>query len=210
MTVSNNNCDFANQVGSGYVKMACAQDIPAIDLLIQRVWDDSSTDLKCLPGESRFTANELPAYMDDAANSTIVFLQPDETIVGVLFLSSVAPTVWELGISAFPYGSGVGSRLIGAALERGTACGITEIYLDVFERNPAVRLYERKGFSTFDRLFVTNQRGEELALLRMRIALVVPSRGVSGNDLPQRHDFVPPSSYQRLVFRWINWLRRLF
>ncbi len=153
------------------IREAEDRDIPEIDLLIARVWDDRSTDLKCLAGESRFTSKELPGHLQEPSNCTMVYVQPDGSIAGVLFLSSLGPTVVELGITAFPYGRGTGTSLIERGIEAATACGVTEIYLDVFERNPAVLLYERHGFSVFDRQVVTNQRGEELPLLRMRRSL---------------------------------------
>ena len=193
-----------SQHAGNAVRLATAADIADIDELIKSVWEDPLTDLKCLHGESRYTARELPAYLGDAENILLVHESHEasaKAITGVLFLSRVAPTVFDLGIIACPQGQGVGSRLIDAAFEASTRGGISEIYLDVFERNPAIRLYERKGFASFDRTEITNQRGESLPLVRMRLALPKVAYTPGHDSRPSRQLSSFRASLKRLLDR---------
>jgi GNAT superfamily N-acetyltransferase len=168
-------CDdspMSNQTFTGaIVRSADSRDILAIGELIERVWADPTNDMKCLAGESCLTARDLPAFFADPDNLTLAHVFED-VLTGVLFLTRVAPTVFDLGVVATPAGNGAGTRLLDAAIDLSLKDAITtEIYLDVFARNPAVHLYERKGFKEYDRITVTNQRGEALTLLRMRLIL---------------------------------------
>jgi GNAT superfamily N-acetyltransferase len=153
------------------VRLADSRDILAISELIKHVWSDPETDMKCLAGESCLTARDLPAFFADPDNLTLAHML-DGVLTGVLFLTRVAPTVFDLGVVATPAGYGTGTRLIDAAIDLSLRDAITtEIYLDVFARNPAVHLYERKGFKEYDQITITNQRGEPLTMLRMRLIL---------------------------------------
>ena len=153
------------------VRLADSRDILAISELIKQVWSDPETDMKCLAGESCLTARDLPAFFADPDNLTLAHML-DGVLTGVLFLTRVAPTVFDLGVVATPAGYGTGTRLIDAAIDLSLRDSITtEIYLDVFARNPAVHLYERKGFKEYDQITVTNQRGEPLTMMRMRLIL---------------------------------------
>jgi len=53
-----------------------------------------------------------------------------------------------LSVAEAARNQGVGSRLLDNAFERARAAGLKSVHLDVFESNPARRLYERAGMKT--------------------------------------------------------------
>ena len=55
----------------------------------------------------------------------------------------------DLYVEGSARGTGLGSALLEAALERARARGARRVELDVNERNPARTLYERHGFSSY-------------------------------------------------------------
>jgi len=61
----------------------------------------------------------------------------------------VAEDVPELGVAVLPEyrGQGVGTALLRALISRASALGHPAVSLSVDQRNPALRLYERPGFS---------------------------------------------------------------
>jgi GNAT superfamily N-acetyltransferase len=192
------------------VRIACLLDIPVISELIERVWSDPGTDMKCLAGERRLGEKELPSFFEDSDNLTLVHAL-DDVLSGVLFLTRVAPTVFDLGVVATPPGHGAGTRLIDAAIDLSFRDGVTtEIYLDVFSRNPAVHLYKRKGFEEYDQTVATNQRGELLPMLRMRksiraFALSRASKSASSHLMSGMLSFLPaPYSVMRRTFTVIR------
>jgi GNAT superfamily N-acetyltransferase len=194
-------------LSTAIVRLADSRDIIAISELIERVWADPGTDMKCLAGESRLTPKELTAFFEDSDNLTLAHVL-DGVLTGVLFLTRVAPTVFDLGVVATPAGYGTGTRLLDAALDLSLRDGITtEIYLDVFSRNPAVHLYERKGFKEYDQIMVTNQRGDSLTLLRMRLFL----RAFSDSRASRKYSLIASiSSIASLRVLVTSMLRRVF
>lgn len=74
---------------------------------------------------------------------------------------SILPNVPELSIAIRPAwrGQGVGTRLLGALLSALAQNGYAQCSLSVQAANPALRLYQRIGFST------VHTHGDELAML---------------------------------------------
>ncbi len=83
----------------------------------------------------------------------------------------VAPDVPELAIAVVPgrIGGGVGSSMLTRLLADADAAGVPAVVLSARADNPAVRLYERHGFTVTDR--IVNRVGtESVKMLRRRPA----------------------------------------
>jgi GNAT superfamily N-acetyltransferase len=81
------------------------------------------------------------------------------------------PSIWtgsddawleDIYVDEAARGTGIGRALIEAAFDRARERGCGRIELDVFERNPARRLYDATGFSTKH----SSQMGDTLVLQR--------------------------------------------
>ncbi len=200
---------MSNQVFTGaIVRLADSRDIPAISELITHVWSDPETDMKCLAGESCLTARDLPSFFADPDNLTLAHVL-DGALTGVLFLTRLAPTVFDLGVIATPAGYGTGTKLLEAAIDLSLKDAITtELYLDVFARNPAVHLYNRKGFEEYDQKTVTNQRGEPLPMLRMRLNIRPFADSLASRNFSRPDSFIATNasitSISRRIFSVIR------
>lgn len=83
----------------------------------------------------------------------------------------VAPDVPELAIAVVPgrVGGGVGSSMLARLLADADAVGVPAVVLSARADNPAVRLYQRHGFTVTDR--IVNRVGtESVKMLRLRPA----------------------------------------
>ena len=83
----------------------------------------------------------------------------------------VAPDVPELAIAVVPgrVGGGVGSSMLARLLADADAIGVPAVVLSARADNPAVRLYQRHGFTVTDR--IVNRVGtESVKMLRLRPA----------------------------------------
>ena len=92
---------------------------------------------------------------------------PDDTVVGVAWtrlLPDYAPLandVPTLAIAVLPgyRGHGIGTALIHAILESLTHHGCSSVSLSVQKANPALRLYQRTGFT------IAQDNGDELVMV---------------------------------------------
>jgi ribosomal protein S18 acetylase RimI-like enzyme len=103
-----------------------------------------------------------------------------ETLIGFLEYGSYAlPPVPEdawylqnLATTEAARGRGIGDRLLQDCFERARNAGLTRVHLDVYEGNPAIRLYERAGMKTIVETRVLPLEAEGFPLhLRMEIRL---------------------------------------
>jgi GNAT superfamily N-acetyltransferase len=107
------------------------------------------------PSDNAFLAS-VERLMEDRATEFLLATPDDDSPpVGVCQLRyrfsvwTATDDCWleDLFVLEAARGGGVGSALVELALERATARGCRRIELDADEDNPAIRLYERFGFS---------------------------------------------------------------
>ncbi len=78
----------------------------------------------------------------------------------------------NLAVSSEAQGRGLGERLLREAMDQARAAGCRQLHLDVYEGNPAERLYERVGFRVLVRTEVPALRSQGLGMhLRMVLDL---------------------------------------
>lgn len=110
----------------------------------------------------------IDAFGSGACDYALAAVLPDDTVVGVAWtrllpdhtpLTNDVPT---LAIAVLPgyRGHGIGTALIHAILESLTHHGCSSVSLSVQKANPALRLYQRAGFT------IALDNGEELVMVR--------------------------------------------
>lgn len=110
----------------------------------------------------------IDAFGSGACDYALAAVLPDDTVVGVAWtrlLPDYAPLandVPTLAIAVLPgyRGHGIGTALIHAILESLTHHGCSSVSLSVQKANPALRLYQRAGFT------IALDNGEELVMVR--------------------------------------------
>lgn len=72
----------------------------------------------------------------------------DQTRVGVLRFSYSGETTFLRDFQLLPefQGRGIGTKCLDLVVEHGLSCQSTKLVLRVFSENPAINLYESKGF----------------------------------------------------------------
>ena len=109
------------------------------------------------PSDNAFHAS-VERLMEEPKHTEFLLATPDDDSapVGVCQLRyrfsvwTATDDCWleDLFVLEEARGGGVGSKLVELAIERATERGCRRIELDADEDNPAIRLYERFGFSS--------------------------------------------------------------
>lgn len=110
----------------------------------------------------------IDGFGSGACDYALAAVLPDGTVVGVVWtrlLPDYAPLandVPTLAIAVLPgyRGHGIGTALLHAILESLTHHGCSSVSLSVQKANPALRLYQRAGFT------IAQDNGEELVMVR--------------------------------------------
>lgn len=110
----------------------------------------------------------IDGFGSGACDYALAAVLPDDTVVGVAWTrllpdhAPLANDVPTLAIAALPgyRGHGIGTALIHAILESLTHHGCSSVSLSVQKANPALRLYQRAGFT------IAQDNGEELVMVR--------------------------------------------
>ena len=109
----------------------------------------------------------IDGFGSGACDYALAAVLPDDTVVGVAWtrlLPDYAPLandVPTLAIAVLPgyRGHGIGTALIHAILESLTHHGCSSVSLSVQKANPALRLYQRTGFT------IAQDNGDELVMV---------------------------------------------
>ena len=109
----------------------------------------------------------IDAFGSGACDYALAAVLPDDTVVGVAWtrlLADHAPfasDVPTLAIAVLPAhrGQGIGTALLHAMLRILTSHGWQRVALSVQKANPALRLYQRAGFT------IAQDNGEELVMV---------------------------------------------
>ncbi len=110
----------------------------------------------------------IDGFGSGACDYALAAVLPDDTVVGVAWTrllpdhAPLANDVPTLAIAVLPgyRGHGIGTALIHAILESITHHGCSSVSLSVQKANPALRLYQRAGFT------IAQDNGEELVMVR--------------------------------------------
>lgn len=110
----------------------------------------------------------IDGFGSGACDYALAAVLPDDTVVGVAWtrlLPDYAPRandVPTLAIAVLPgyRGHGIGTALLHAILESLAYYGCSSVSLSVQKANPALRLYQRAGFT------IAQDNGEELVMVR--------------------------------------------
>jgi GNAT superfamily N-acetyltransferase len=146
------------------IREAGPDDLPCLrDML----WEATAVaaEVRALGKQAGLALPEIRRYLADwgrAGDIAIVARDGSGECLGAAWLREfpaqesgygfVAPEIPELAIGvAAPFrGRGIGGALLDRLLEHARAAGYHAVSLSVDRRNPARRLYERKGFAVFN------------------------------------------------------------
>jgi ribosomal protein S18 acetylase RimI-like enzyme len=147
-----------------YVRTASEADFPfLVDVLLHAFnWSDDQTFTKDQILNTPEITHYVVGWKREGDFGTVVENErgrPIGAVWGRLLSGSdpgygfVSDTIPELTMGVLPghRGSGIGTVLIRAILEQARDLGFRALSLSVEDHNPAVRLYERAGFSKVDR-----------------------------------------------------------
>jgi GNAT superfamily N-acetyltransferase len=132
--------------------MASAEEAPVVAGLLGEFRDylgyAEPTDHDMLASVGRLLADDATDFLLGAADSG-----PPSGVCQLRYRLAVwtgAEDCWLEDIFVRERGAGLGAELIAAAIARARERGCRRIALDTNETNPALRLYERLGFTSRD------------------------------------------------------------
>jgi GNAT superfamily N-acetyltransferase len=147
-----------------YVRTATEADLPfLVEILLHAFnWSDDQSFTKDLILTTPEISHYVVGWKREMDFGTVAELEDGRPIGaawGRLLNASdpgygfVSDTIPELTMGVLPghRGGGTGTVLMAAVIEQARDLGFTALSLSVEDHNPAVRLYERAGFSTVDR-----------------------------------------------------------